>query len=319
VTLRARLFTGSGRRDTEIVVERPAIEGLADDELLWIDADGRTSDDLAALGDALDLTDAVATHLTEGHDPGVLRSPDHLLLALSTLESDGERPAPGRLDVLLGRNLVVTVHDDRIASLEAVDRALGHESSVGELDAGSFMTLLIDEILAGFRRETDSIERAVDELDDVALRVRSGDRFVRAVVALRDRIATIRRALVPNREALYPLVRPDMALHEDLGRAWPGIVDRLERTIDGVETARGSLMGAHDIYLSGAAQRSNEVMKVLTLVSAILLPSVVLAGIMGMNFDVAFFEDPTNFLVVIAAMAAMAVVVLVVARLRGWI
>jgi magnesium transporter len=319
VTLRGRLFTGSGKDDHDVEIGRDLVDGLADDQLLWIDVSERTTAQLVALTNALSLTASEAARLTEGREPGVVRSPDHLVLALSTLESDGERPQPGRLDVLLGRNLVVTVHDDEVAALEAVDHALGGESRIGELDAGSFMTLLIDEILAGYRRETESIERKVDDLDEIALRVRAGDSFVRAVVVLRDRIATIRRALVPNREALYPLVRPDMELRDDLGRAWPGIVDRLERTIDGVEVARSSLMGAHDLYLSGTAQRSNDVMKVLTLLSAILLPSVVLAGIMGMNFEVEFFEEPGNFLLVLGAMTVMTGVVLVVARLRDWI
>ena len=55
-----------------------------------------------------------------------------------------------------------------------------------------------------------------------------------------------------------------------------------------------------------AAQDANETMKLLTLLSAVLLPAVVLAGVMGMNFDMPFFEDPTNFWVVLVAMGVFA-------------
>ena len=48
-----------------------------------------------------------------------------------------------------------------------------------------------------------------------------------------------------------------------------------------------------------AAQDANDVMKVLTLLSAVLLPAVVLAGVMGMNFKLPFFDDPGNFLLVV--------------------
>jgi Mg2+ and Co2+ transporter CorA len=60
-------------------------------------------------------------------------------------------------------------------------------------------------------------------------------------------------------------------------------------------------------------------MKTLTIVSAILLPSVVLAGVMGMNFKVPFFDNPGNFFVVVGAMLAFAIAILVVARWRHWI
>jgi Mg2+ and Co2+ transporter CorA len=60
-------------------------------------------------------------------------------------------------------------------------------------------------------------------------------------------------------------------------------------------------------------------MKVLTLVSAIALPAVVLAGVMGMNFTPSFFDDPNNFWVVVGVMVAFAVAILVIARVRRWI
>ena len=60
-------------------------------------------------------------------------------------------------------------------------------------------------------------------------------------------------------------------------------------------------------------------MKALTLVSAVVLPGVVLAGIMGMNFHLAFFDEPSNFFVVLGAMVAASVVILLVARWRAWI
>ena len=69
-----------------------------------------------------------------------------------------------------------------------------------------------------------------------------------------------------------------------------------------------------------AAQDANDVMKVLTLLSAVLLPSVVLAGIMGMNFKMPFFEDPNNFWIwSSAAMVAFGVAMVLAARWRRWI
>ena len=84
-------------------------------------------------------------------------------------------------------------------------------------------------------------------------------------------------ALAPHRWAFAPLARPDFEL-EGLGKPWPGIVDRLDSTVDAVENARELLIGAFDVYMATSAQRTNDVMKALTILSAILLPAVVLAG-----------------------------------------
>jgi len=60
-------------------------------------------------------------------------------------------------------------------------------------------------------------------------------------------------------------------------------------------------------------------MKALTILSAVLLPAVVLAGVMGMNFKLGFFDNPENFWLVAAAMLGLAVLILGVARIRHWI
>ena len=71
-------------------------------------------------------------------------------------------------------------------------------------------------------------------------------------------------------------------------------------------TCASLLLGTFDIHMARAAQDANDVMKVLTLVSAVFLPAVVLAGVMGMNFQLPFFDEAENFWIVIAAMVVLA-------------
>ena len=77
-----------------------------------------------------------------------------------------------------------------------------------------------------------------------------------------------------------------------------------------MEGLRDSLLGMYDIHMGRAAQQANDVMKALTVLSAVLLPAVVLAGIMGMNFQVGFFEDPDDFWLVLLGMGVSAVGIL---------
>ncbi len=115
------------------------------------------------------------------------------------------------------------------------------------------------------------------------------------------------------------MARPDFALHEELGEPWPGLADRLERVIDTVESTRDQLLGSLEIYLGRVGQRTNDVMKALTLLSAVLLPAVVVAGVMGTNFQMDFFDQPDNFWVVVTVMILLGTTTLIIAKLRRWI
>jgi magnesium transporter len=83
--------------------------------------------------------------------------------------------------------------------------------------------------------------------------------------------------------------------------------------------SKESTFGSFDLLVARIGQRTNDIVKVLTLVTVVLLPATVLAGIMGMNFQVGLFDDVWLFWVVIVAMLSIAALVLSVARSRRWI
>ena len=195
----------------------------------------------------------------------------------------------------------------RLAALERFDAGTEGETRLGALDAAGLVAAIADEVLTDYLEIVEATERAIDRLDERALRERRGDDVLKEIVALRRRISGIRRALAPQRAVFAAFTRPEMALDADFGAPWPGLTDRLDRTIDAVENLRSLLLGTFDLHMARAAKDANDVMKVLTLVSAVFLPAVVLAGVMGMNFQLAFFETPENFFIVIAAMVGLAV------------
>lgn len=320
MTLQARLYDARGDdRDVDIV--RDGVGKIGDRQLLWIDLDNREEGDLGLLAEVLGLEPRLSRRLGADHPrPRLLRLPKRLLLSLNALQpADDGTLARRQLDVLVAQNLVLTVHDGPISAIDEFEDSVRDERDLGQLDAGTFMTGLIDAVLGAYFREVEAIEREIDALDEAALRARANGGILRSIVALRHRIAILRRALTPNRDALLPLDRPDFEIHSDIVRTWPGTVERLERAIDAAENARELLVGSSDIYLGRAAQRSNDVMKTLTLVSAIALPAIVLAGVMGMNFKLGFFDDPSHFWIVIVAMVLFSFAILVVSRIRGWI
>jgi Mg2+ and Co2+ transporter CorA len=125
----------------------------------------------------------------------------------------------------------------------------------------------------------------------------------------------------PHRETFAELARPVFLPDLDSAErdAMAGVAQRLERAGEAITNTREMLIGTFDVHMTRTAQRTNDIMRVLTLASVVLLPSVVLAGVMGMNFKVWIFDDPNLFWVVIAVMLAMAAATLGVARWRRWL
>ena len=318
MTVAAILYDASG--DDRPVELGAASVPIADDQLLWIDIDDRSPDDLGAAAAAVGLEPEALQRLAKvDRRARILRLPDRVVLTLGAVDAEDAGVERHELDIVVGANHVITVHDGPVGAVDAFRAEIDHEDQLGRLDAAAFTAGLIDAVFTAFLHQIETIEEAIDELDELAVRQGREDRFLSTVLVLRRRIARLRRVLAPNREALLPLERPDFELRSDIGPVWPGLVQRLERALDGLETTRDLLVGSFDLYLGHASQRTNEVMKVLTIVSAIALPAVVLAGVMGMNFQPGFFDNPDNFYVVVGAMIGMALAILGAARWRHWI
>lgn len=299
---------------------------LKDRQLLWVDLLGRDAADLATVAEAVALDEHLVSRLaSERGRADLTQYADHIHLILESMEGSasstggGAAPEPLEIDLVAGRNWVVTVHSESIPALERIDELTAGDTRFGALGAGGFLAAIVDEVLAGYLGLAEAIEREIDVLDEQALRTQPGDDILARIVSLRRRIGEIRRTLTPHRVAFAALARPEMELHEELGRPWPGLTDRLDRAIDAIENLRDSLLGTYDIHMGRSAQHANEIMKRLTLLSAVLLPSVVLAGIMGMNYSMDFFDDTRNFWLVVGAMVVFGVSLLAVSRWRGWL
>jgi Mg2+ and Co2+ transporter CorA len=323
--LRCTLFDADGT-DQAVELSKGVVKSVRENQLLWIELQQRDEKGISVLREGVDLHDEQATLLaSEKATVQLLRYPERVHLRLLAVH-DPEEPdkrrqtvaTPTPIDVIVAPNVVITAHEGEVPAFERFHDEVRGDSAFGALDAAGFLTMLVDAVLDSYLEMVEAIERRVDTLDEAALRPGESEPFLREVVLLRRRVALLRRALAPHRWTFAPLARPDFEL-EGLGRPWPGIVDRLERTVDSVENARELLIGTFDVYMASSAQRTNEVMKTLTILSAVLLPAVVFAGVMGMNFRIGFFDNPQNFFVAVGGMAVMAIVVLGVARWRGWI
>ncbi len=307
--------------DRVVDLSSELVARLVDEQLLWVDLDVEDPDAVREAGATLKLPEkAIDGVLGEGDRATLDRFPDALRLRLVAVQPTATHEAlePTIIDIVAARNRVLTVRRGEVPAFDRFVGGIHGPTRLGLLDAAGFVSALVDSVLAAFLEVVEDVEQRVDALDEQALRTADPEIFLEEVVRLRRRVARLRRALAPLRLAVAPLGRPDLEI-PGLGEPWPGLTDRLERVIDTVENARELLIGSFDVFMARHAERTNDIMMALTILNAILLPAAVVAGVMGMNFALGFFEDAANFWIVVALMLLMAGTILGVSRWRGWI
>lgn len=165
----------------------------------------------------------------------------------------------------------------------------------------------------------DNLEEEVEVCSDPTLMSRLHN-------VKRDLIV-IRRAVWPLRDAINTLVRDESPRIGEEARLYlRDCHDHTIQIIDLVETYRDIASGTTDVYLSTLSNRTNEIMRFLTVISTIFIPLTFIAGVYGMNFDpdVSPLNMPElraywGYPAVMAAMAALAGVMLIWFRRRGWL
>lgn len=318
MSIEAILWYPDGR-DEEIDLADSKRQRLSKDQLLWVDCESPTDDDRKAVTKSLGLSDDATDALggePNGPDARVL---DGAVEVVVLSLADGKKIEPVPLQILMGREWIITRHDAPLPFLGEHRERLRDERQLGLLRPVEFLVSVLDWHVDSFFAAADELEHKVDELDDAALR--REDDLLQALVDMRRRIAKVRRLVGRHREVFAELARPDFLadLDERQSRALEHEAERLTRASEAVSHVREMLIGTFDVHMTRTAQRTNDIMRVLTWTSVILLPGVVLAGIMGMNFKVGLFDNPNLFWAVIGFMLFTAVVTLVVARWRGWL
>jgi magnesium transporter len=318
VSIRALLSRADGS-DAEIDLGDVTSRRVKQDELLWVDVLDPTDDEAGVVRKALKLTEESAKAFKSvPSEPTARVLEDGVEVVVLALGDDvGTAPLP--LQILIGDGWVLTHHDEEIRYLDDHRESVQDQREVGRLTPVEFLASLLDWHVDAFFDAAEGLEREVDELDDAALRTERN--LLDRLVAMRRRIARVRRVLAAHNKVAAELARPDFmpeSARHGLD-ALLAVAKRLARASDAVSNVREMLIGTFDVHMTRTAQRTNDTMRVLTLASVILLPSVVLAGVMGMNFKVGVFENPNLFWVVIGVMLAMAAATLGVARWRRWL
>jgi magnesium transporter len=317
-------FLFDGRESRQLEDWRAALEQLADDELLWLAVRDPTREEVAVLQESLELGEGNAQRLLEPPSRASLADEgERMHVTLYAPGGAADEPVLVPVECVLGPNVIVTAHREEVEVLEEFRERAEGGGQIGELDSPSFVAALLEWVVAGYFRSFEAVENELEELDEMILTSTPKDVSgeLNRLVELRRSLGMLRRALAPHHEVVVALAHPELDALSTEGSAarFAALESRVTRALDTGREMKESTLGTFNLLVARIGQRTTDVMKVLTLVTVILLPSTVLAGVMGMNFKVGFFERAWIFWAVIAAMVGIAALVLAIARGRRWI
>ncbi|MEO8274498.1 MAG: CorA family divalent cation transporter [Chloroflexota bacterium] len=321
--VRIRLFDAD-RTDRELTLEQALATKVSARQLLWVDLTGEADrDDLGRLAKHFDLDDATQHALAApAGRPHVELHGMHFHLRVAA-EPDPKRPEEiDWLDLVAAPNVVLTRHARRLEFLEATNARIATDASIGELDSAEFVASMLDAIVTTYHGAIDGLEDELDDIDARALaRPGTSELFAR-LVGIRRRIGRLRRLLAAHRELFAALGRPDFG--RGVASADPDVfltvAARFEGAIQSLESTREVVLGSFDILMTRTAQRTNDVMRVLTVATVMALPATITAGFLGMNVIVPVpNDDPAAFWLIVGIVVVFEVVAAAVARWRGWI
>jgi magnesium transporter len=225
-------------------------------------------------------------------------------------------------DIFLGPDYLLTVDEGNSSLVAAVLPRIATEASLQSPDriAHALIDAAVDQYLPALDRLGDFI----NQLEDRVLR-RPSPATLREIFRVKRTLLDFRRVATAMREAVNGLVRrydaPSAVARQadrELRIYYRDVYDHIVRIIDFIETYRDLLTGSLDIYLSAVANRTNEVMKILTIWGTIALPLLILTSFYGMNVDLPFQKHPDVLAILGLTMLASVLAVYFYFRRKHW-
>ncbi len=223
------------------------------------------------------------------HSPKIEEFPGYIYYILHAVKTDASPDHFNtiELDGYLGDNFVVTYHHESFSSIKRVKQAV-IASPIGCQRGSAFLLhQIVDNIVDDYLPVMDDFDERINKLEDEIFTLRRADNSIlESILHLKRGVLRLRRISARQLDVIYRMSHGQFALIS--GPVLPfyrDIYDHIGRVTDLAENYRDLITGALDAYLSVVSNRLNEIMKVLTIFSAIMLPLTFIAGVYGMNFD----------------------------------
>jgi magnesium transporter len=314
-------------------------EGFSSDQLpelladktnvIWVDLMGETPEQVDNAVDILTnvfkfhhltIEDSIETR----NQPKIEAFPNYFYFIVHGVKPDETSSfnfATKELDGYLGDNFVVTFHKERFRSIKIVKQQLRNSPFACQRGAPYVLHQILDQLVDLYMPIVDDFDDTINELEERVLRMRGGNAILQELMKLRRSVARLRRISARQLDVLYRIAHGEFPQIPEANLPFfRDVHDHLQRISDLAENYRDLVGGLFDIHFSVIATKTNDVMKTLAVVSAIILPLSLIAGIYGMNFEnMPELKSRNGYFLTLGVMVAVTVMLLVYFWRRGWI
>ncbi len=307
----------------------PQVETVQASGLRWVNIERPTPLEAAWLEEQfsfhpLDLEDV----LSRNQRPKIDYYDDYLFIVLHfpVFDPQVKRLNAGELDIFVGRDYLVTIPNTPLKPVEYLfERCRTKEDLRDQLfsrGSGYLMYRIIDDSFDYCFPMLRKIGNKLDALEEEIFEGRSED-IVRDISNAKQEIINFRKVIRPQRTVLrdlekleQPFLAPEGG---ELEAYFDDVGDSHERIWDMLENYKEVIEGLEDTNESYISHRVNDILRVLTSISVIVLPLTLIASIWGMNVGVPGEGDSTDFFVIVGAMFVLLVGMVAYFRRRGWL
>ncbi len=265
-----------------------------ENSVIWVDLDIR---DQASLAEAERLyTDVFSFHYLTIEDcrearnqPKVEEFPNYLFFIVHGIKTETQTTnfITKELDGYLGKNFVVTNRNEEFRSIDEIKRRSVANPRVFERGAAYLLHQVLDTLVDNYMPLVDDFDAAINDLEDRVYEMEASDNTIlEEIMDLRRSVARLKRISTRQLEVLYRISHGEFPqIPENVLPFYRDVHDHLLRITDLAENYRDLVSGLFEIHFSVTANRTNDVMKVLAIISVTMLPLTLLTGIYGMNFE----------------------------------
>lgn len=270
----------------------------------------------------LDLEDC----LSEIQRPKIDEYEDYLFIVLHIPVEKGAKKQveTSELNIFIGQNFVITLHDDNPTIKEVFENCKKKKKIKEEYmskGTGYFLYMIIDDLFESGFPLIDGLSKHMNELEkDVFDEHRSRDRL-REILRLKKDIINFRRIIMPQRAIIAQLEHKNKKfLPENLDVYFDDIVDKIEKIWNNLENLQELVTSLQDTNESIISHNTNNVIKILTIFSVVMLPLTFITGFYGMNVNtLPFAKSPSSLIIIAGILVGVAVVMITYFRYKKWL
>ena len=318
------------RRGDQKVAEGFTVEQLPEllqdqANVIWVDMEAPTAADEQVLLDVFHFHPLTVEDCRENrHYPKVEEFPGYIYFIVHGVRAD---TSPDRfntieLDGFLGSNYVITYHHDMFRSINNVKQLLRTSPIACQRGPAFLLHQILDQVVDFYSPVLDDFDDRIDQLEDEIFTLRRPNNQILAeIMDLKRSVLRLRRISNKQMDIMLRMSRGEFHLiPEEMRPFYRDVYDHIVRVTDLAENYRDLISGSLEAYLSVVSNRLNEIMKVLTIFSAIMLPLTFIAGVYGMNFEnMPELHSRYGYFGALIVMLVIAVVMLILFWRRGWI